>query len=108
MCFKFELGDYVSCKKWNGEKILGIYVYQGRDGSHFILAENNRRWNIKPNDIKLANVEETKYIKKKVENKTDNFKTAMQNLLKKNPMAKLINIKQKEEELLEIVTTPIE
>lgn len=107
--YKFELGDYVSCKKWSGEKILGIYAYGGHDGSHFIIAENNRRWNIKPNDIKLANEEEVKIIKKKIENKLGNFKMDILKFLKNSPrlqeITKAKSTKKEEEELLELVTS---
>ena len=104
----FQLGDYVSCKKWSGEPVLGIYAYGGRDGSHFIVAENNKRWNIKPNDCKLATKEEEKIIKTKIEPKLGNFKIAMLDILSRNPMARNIaNIKSKkkeDEELVEIMT----
>jgi len=107
--YKFELGDYVSCKKWSGEKILGIYAYQGRDGSHFIIAENNKRWNIKPNDIKLANIEEVNTIRKKIESKLGNFKLEIINFLKNKPkiqeLTKAKSIKKEEDELLELVTS---
>lgn len=106
--YTFKLGDYVSCKKWSGEHVLGIYAYGGRDGSHFIVAENNKRWNIKPKDCKLATKEEEEIIKTKIEPKLGNLKITMLNILKHSPMARNItnakNKKKEEDELVEIMT----
>lgn len=74
----FKLGDYVTCKKWNGQTIYGIYAYQGNDNSHFIVSKNKTRWNIKPNDIRLATKAEIQFIKDTIEITLNNTKQELQ------------------------------
>lgn len=64
-------GDHVVAKKWSGEEFLGVYEYGYLDGSHCIFAVgSNRRFNAKPNDVRLPTEEEEKEIKRIVnENK---------------------------------------
>ncbi len=74
-------GDCVVAKKWSGEEFLGIFEYSYLDGSHCVVdVKTNKRFNVKKNDIKLANEDEEKAIKKFVkENKVkvrENTETA--------------------------------
>jgi hypothetical protein len=63
-------GDHVVAKKWSGEEFLGVYEYQYLDGSHCIFeVKSNRRFNAKPNDVRIPSNEEeneiTRIIKEK-------------------------------------------
>ena len=62
---EFKQGDAVIGKKWSGNPIIGIYEYTNTDGSHIVLdVENERRFNIKVGDLKLASDTEAATIKK--------------------------------------------
>ena len=62
----FNRGDYVKCKKWDGVEILAILEYTyPLDSSHCVVdVKTTKRFNIRPNDIKLATEEEAKEIKR--------------------------------------------
>ena len=62
---EFKQGDAIVGKKWSGNPIIGIYEYTNADGSHTVLdVENERRFNIKVGDLKLASDTEAATIKK--------------------------------------------
>ena len=58
-------GTLVSAKKFNGEKVLGIYQHSYDDGSHCI-SDGKKKWCINPKDLRLANEEETKIIQETI------------------------------------------
>jgi hypothetical protein len=58
-------GTLVSAKKFNGETVLGIYEHSYDDGSHCI-SDGQKKWCINPNDLRLANEEETKIIQETI------------------------------------------
>ena len=63
----FTNGDYISCKTWGGREFLGLYEHTYNDSTHCVIdVASGRRFNIYPKDIKLANEEEIKVIKKLV------------------------------------------
>ena len=108
----FKLGDFVKCKKWNGETMLGIYAYKTNSNSHFVIAENSIRWMIKENDIQKANQKEIKHIKQQLGQNIEKFNNTLKKTLKrKNEIitaTKINNTTKKtenEEELIKIMTT---
>ena len=63
-------GDHVVAKKWSGEEFLGVFEYSYLDGSHCIFeVKSNRRFNAKPNDVRLPTDEEEKEIKRLIKDK---------------------------------------
>ena len=59
-------GNHVVAKKWNAssEEFLGIYEYDYSDGSHCVMEiKTNRRYNIKPKDVRNPTNEEEEEIK---------------------------------------------
>ena len=111
----FKLGDFVKCKKWNGETMLGTYAYKTKNNTHFVIAENSTRWIIKENDIKKANQKEIKHIKQQLGKNIEKFNNALKKSLKRKDEL-ITSIKRNqtttnntttvnEEELIEIMTT---
>lgn len=61
----FSKGDSVNAKKWSGTSFLGIYEHMYDDGSHCVVdATTGKRFNVHPDDVKMASEEEAKEIKK--------------------------------------------
>ena len=93
---EFKQGDAVIGKKWSGNPIIGIYEYTNTDGSHIVLdVENERRFNIKVGDLKLASDTEAATIKKMF--KLKNLK------LSEKPQKITFGKKTKKEEEFEIL-----
>ena len=62
---QFIKGCYVSGKKWNGQNILGIYLYTFNDNSYCVLdIKTQKKFNVKQQQLKLANTQEIIIIKK--------------------------------------------
>lgn len=61
----FSKGDSVNAKKWSGTSFLGIYEHMYDDGSHCVVdVTTGKRFNVHPDDVKMASEEEAKEIKK--------------------------------------------
>ena len=62
---EFSKGACVRAKKWSGEEFFGVLEYTYDDGSHCVLEVSTaKRFNVKKDDLTLANEEEEKDIKK--------------------------------------------
>ena len=67
---QFTKGCYVSGKKWNGQNILGIYLYTFNDNSYCVLdITTQKKFNVKQQQLKLANKQEIIIIKKTINDK---------------------------------------
>lgn len=60
----FKSGDYVSCKKLNGEEFLGVYSHEYDCGDHCVSDKDGRLFCVNMEDCQLANEYETEEIKK--------------------------------------------
>lgn len=67
---EFSKGTCVRAKKWSGEEFFGVFEYTYEDGSHCVLdVSTTKRFNVKKDDLTLANEEEEKDIKKLMKEK---------------------------------------
>lgn len=58
-------GACVRAKKWSGDEFFGVLEYTYDDGSHCVLeVATAKRFNVKKDDLTIANEEEEKDIKK--------------------------------------------
>jgi hypothetical protein len=61
----FSRGACVRAKKWSGQEFFGVLEYTYDDGSHCVLeVATAKKFNVKKDDLTLANEEEEKDIKK--------------------------------------------
>lgn len=54
---KFKSGDKVTCKKFNGEKFIGVYVHEYDCGDH-LVRDGDREFCIRKKDCRLASEEQ--------------------------------------------------
>ena len=67
---EFSKGACVKAKKWSGDEFFGVLEYTYDDGSHCVLeVATSKRFNVKKNDIELADEEAEKDIKKLMKEK---------------------------------------
>lgn len=77
---RFNQGDLVSGKKWNGEHFIGIYDHEYDCGDHSVF-DGEKHFCVHKRDCHLANEEEAKEIREKIAkpmkwaNKASNKKT---------------------------------
>ena len=91
----FSRGACVRAKKWSGQEFFGVLEYTYDDGSHCVLeVATAKKFNVKKDDLTLANEEEEKDIKKlmkenklKLGNKPDSV-TVMKGLIGAQPTPK--------------------
>ena len=62
---RFNQGDLVSGKKWNGEHFIGVYEYEYDSGDHAVF-DGEKRFCVHKRDCHLANEEEAKEIREKI------------------------------------------
>jgi len=62
---RFNQGDLVSGKKWNGEHFIGVYEHEYDCGDHAVF-DGEKHFCIHKRDCHLANEEEAKEIKEKI------------------------------------------
>lgn len=62
---RFNSGDLVSGKKWNGEHFIGVYEHKYDCGDHAIF-DGKKHFCVHKKDCHLASEEETKVIKKTI------------------------------------------
>ena len=69
---KFKSGDYVSCKKLNGEEFVGVYSHEYDCGDH-LVKDGDREFCIRKDDCRMATDEEAEKLKTsiKVKKKAD-------------------------------------
>ena len=94
----FSKGACVKAKKWSGQEFFGVLEYTYDDGSHCVLeVATSKRFNVKANDIELADEEAEKDIKKLMkENKLTLSKkpdavSYVKDLVDKNPTKKKVD-----------------
>lgn len=94
----FSRGACVRAKKWSGQEFFGVLEYTYDDGSHCVLeAATAKKFNVKANDIELADEEAEKDIKKLMkENKLALGKkpdavSYVKDLVDKNPTKKKVD-----------------
>lgn len=73
---RFNQGDLVSGKKWNGEHFIGVYEHEYDCGDHAVF-DGEKHFCIHKRDCHLANEEEAKEIREKIKeaNNASNKKT---------------------------------
>lgn len=73
---RFNQGDLVSGKKWNGEHFIGVYEHEYDCGDHSVF-DGEKHLCIHKRDCHLANEEEAKEIREKMKgaNKPSKKKT---------------------------------
>ena len=62
---RFNQGDLVSGKKWNGEHFIGVYEHEYDCGDHAIF-DGEKHLCIHKRDCHIANEEEAKEIREKI------------------------------------------
>ena len=62
---RFNQGDLVSGKKWNGEHFIGVYEREYDCGDHAVF-DGEKHFCVHKRDCHLANEEETKEIMEKI------------------------------------------
>ena len=62
---RFNQGDLVSGKKWNGEHFIGVYEHEYDCGDHAVF-DGKGHFCIHKRDCHLANEEEAKEIREKI------------------------------------------
>lgn len=62
---KFSNGDYVSGKKFNGEKFIGIYVHEYDCGDH-LVSDGNKEFCVRKGQCHLANEDDAEQIKETI------------------------------------------
>ena len=62
---RFNQGDLVSGKKWNGEHFIGVYEHEYDCGDHAVF-DGEKHFCIHKRDCHLANEEEAKEIREKI------------------------------------------
>jgi len=62
---RFNQGDLVSGKKWNGEHFIGVYEHEYDCGDHAVF-DGKKHLCIHKRDCHIANEEETKEIREKI------------------------------------------
>ena len=62
---RFNQGDLVSGKKWNGEDFIGVYEREYDCGDHAVF-DGEKHFCVHKRDCHLANEEETKEIMEKI------------------------------------------
>lgn len=62
---RFNQGDLVSGKKWNGEHFIGVYEHEYDCGDHAVF-DGEKHLCIHKRDCHLANEEEAKEIREKI------------------------------------------
>lgn len=103
-------GACVKAKKWSGDEFFGVLEYTYDDGSHCVLeVATAKKFNVKPNDIELADEEAEKDIKKmmkdnklKLGKKPDKV-TVMKGLVNNNTPAK----KAEDAQVFDILTEAV-
>ena len=62
---RFNQGDLVSGKKWNGEHFIGVYEHEYDCGEHAVF-DGKKHFCIHKRDCHIANEEEAKEIREKI------------------------------------------
>lgn len=62
---RFNQGDLVSGKKWNGEHFIGVYEHEYDCGDHAVF-DGEKHFCVRKRDCHLANEEEAKEIREKI------------------------------------------
>jgi len=62
---RFNQGDLVSGKKWNGEHFIGVYEHEYDCGDHAVF-DGEKHFCVHKRDCHIANEEEAKVIKETI------------------------------------------